>query len=148
MATARVDAVWAHDGVLDARDYKTGSVWHHRVADDPRAAVQLFVLAPVARERGLRLRLRYEHLAAGIDDDPEPWEPDDGELAAVEERLRTIVETMRAEETWRGVSDEPVCRYCRYRSICPDSASKTEPLWPSIGAFEPFDTEDAGSDER
>ena len=133
MATARVDAVWAHDGVLDARDYKTGNVWHQRVADDPRAAVQLFVLAPLAQERGLRLRLRYEHLAAGIDDDPEPWEPDEGELEAVSERLRTIVETMRAEETWRGVSDEPVCRHCRYRSICPDSASKTEPQWPSVG---------------
>jgi len=25
MATARIDAIWVHDGILDARDYKTGS---------------------------------------------------------------------------------------------------------------------------
>ena len=27
MATARIDAVWVHDGLLDARDYKTGRLW-------------------------------------------------------------------------------------------------------------------------
>ena len=31
MATARLDALWVHDGVLDARDYKTGRVWTDRV---------------------------------------------------------------------------------------------------------------------
>ena len=36
MATARIDAIWIHDGLLDARDYKTGSSWHERVADVPR----------------------------------------------------------------------------------------------------------------
>jgi hypothetical protein len=104
--------------------------------------VQLFVLAPLALERGLRLRLRYEHLAAGIDDDPEPWEPDEGELEAVDERLRAVVEAIRAEETWRGVSDEPVCRHCRYRSICPESASKTEPQWPAVGVLDEADNDD------
>jgi hypothetical protein len=33
MATARIDAIWIHDGVLDARDYKTGGRFADRVAD-------------------------------------------------------------------------------------------------------------------
>jgi hypothetical protein len=123
MATARLDAVWVHDGLLDCRDYKTGRVWHQRVADDPRALVQAWVLAPLARERGLRLRLRYEHLASEIDEDPEPWELGLDDLADVGERLRTTVEAMRAETDWKGVADEMVCRSCRYRVICPDSRS-------------------------
>ncbi len=38
MATARFDALWVYDGVLDARDYKTGQVWSDRVADDAAGA--------------------------------------------------------------------------------------------------------------
>ena len=88
MATARIDAIWIHDGLLDARDYKTGSLWHTRVCDVPAAKVQAFVLAPVARQRGLQLRLRYEYLQPEIDEDPEPWDPDVDDLEAVEEELR------------------------------------------------------------
>jgi hypothetical protein len=141
MAAARFDAVWVHDEMLDARDYKTGRVWHSRVADDPRALVQAWVLAKVAAERGLRLRLRYEHLATEADDDPDPWEPDVDELADVEHRLHEAVRAMHTEEQWRGVADEEVCRHCRYRSICPDSASPSEPLWPACD-----DLDDADAD--
>jgi hypothetical protein len=35
-----------------------------------------------------------------------------------------------------GVSDPEVCKHCRYRSICPDSALPGVPVWPSV------DTED------
>ncbi len=82
LVTARLDAVWTHDGLLDARDYKTGGVVTSRVADDPRAWLQAWVLAPEAQRRGLRLRLRYEHLATEIEEEPDPWEPDVDELAA------------------------------------------------------------------
>jgi hypothetical protein len=123
MATARLDAVWIHDGVLDARDYKTGKVWYPRVADDPRALVQAWVLGPVAERLGLRLQLRYEHLAAEVVDDPEAWELGPDELDSVEEHLRGHVERMQAEADWRGVAEESICRLCRYRSICPDSTS-------------------------
>jgi PD-(D/E)XK nuclease superfamily len=132
MATARLDAVWIHDGVLDARDYKTGKVWYPRVADDPKALVQAWVLGPAAAARGLRLRLRYEHLAAEIDDDPEPWELDTEDLDEVEERLRAQVEAMQGEGDWNGVAEDTICRTCNYRSICPDSASPGEPLWPAV----------------
>ena len=84
MATARIDAIWVHDGILDARDYKTGSLWHTRVADVPAAKVQAFVLAQAAAQRDLRLRLRYEYLQPEIADDPEPWEPYEDDLALVE----------------------------------------------------------------
>src|SRR4029077_788244 len=80
MATARIDAIWVHDGLLDARDYKTGRLWHERVADVPAAKVQAFVLDQAARRRGLRLRLRYEYLSADVLDDPDAWEPDPDDM--------------------------------------------------------------------
>jgi hypothetical protein len=132
LATARLDAVWIHDGILDARDYKTGSVLTSRVADDPRAWVQLWVLAPLATDRGLQLRLRYEHLSADIAEDPDAWEPDDDELLALDARLRDEVRAMRDAEGWPGVADPEVCTYCRFRSICPDSAMPGEPQWPAV----------------
>ena len=88
MATARIDALWIHDGLLDARDYKTGRLWHTRVCDVPAAKVQAYVLGRAAQRRGLRMRLRYEYLQPEVDEDPEPWEPDDDDLLAVEEELR------------------------------------------------------------
>jgi len=131
MATARFDALWAHDGLLDARDYKTGRVWYERISEDPRAQVQAWVLGPEADARGLRLRLRYEHLAGEVDDDPLPWEPDADELADVGARLHDTVVAMHAEEAWAGVHDDAICGTCRYRSICPDSAAPDTPSWPS-----------------
>ncbi len=132
MAVARIDAIWVHDGLLDARDYKTGSRWHEQVADVPAAKVQLYVLAKVAQRRNLRLRLRYEYLSPDIDDDPDPWEPDDDDLAAIEEDLRAAVESIWAQEAWRGVGEADICGRCRYRSICRDSATRGEPAWPVL----------------
>ena len=65
MATGRLDAVWQHNGLLEVRDYKTGSVVTERVADDPRARLQAWLAAPIAERLGLKLRIRYEHLAPG-----------------------------------------------------------------------------------
>lgn len=135
MATARIDAIWVHDGVLDARDYKTGRRWTDRVADVPAAHVQAFTLANAARTRGLHLRLRYEYLQAEIDDDPEPWDLDDDDLDAIEEELRAAVGRMWSETDWRGVNDADVCGTCRYRSICRDSATPGEPTWPVLAVI-------------
>ncbi len=132
MATARIDAVWIHDGLLDARDYKTGALWHERVADVPAAKVQAFVLGEAARRRDLRLRLRYEYLSADVADDPDPWEPDADDLVAVEEELRAAVERMRTRDDWAGVADAKICARCAYRSICRDSAAPSEPTWPVL----------------
>jgi RecB family exonuclease len=131
MATARFDALWSHDGILDARDYKTGRVWSDDTAHDDQARLQAFVLAPMAAAAGLRLRVAFEHLAAEIADDPDPFEPDDDDLAAIEEELRAIVAEIRTER-FAGVADPEVCRHCRYRSICPDSATPSEPIWPTV----------------
>jgi hypothetical protein len=132
MAFARIDAIWVHDGLLDARDYKTGGRFNDRVADISAARVQAFVLGPAAQARGLRLRLRYEYLQPEIDDDPEPWELDDDDLATVEEEIRLAVARMWEESDWKGVADRDICGTCRYRSICRDSATPGEPSWPVL----------------
>jgi hypothetical protein len=132
MATARIDAIWKHDGLLDARDYKTGALHYERVADVPAAKVQAFVLDEAARKRGLRLRLRYEYLSPDVPDDPEAWEPDPDDMAAIEEELRSVVERMRTNDDWAGVADATLCARCPYRSICRDSAARGEPAWPVL----------------
>jgi RecB family exonuclease len=137
MATARIDALWVHDGLLDARDYKTGRLWHTRVCDVPAAKVQAYVLGRAAQRRGLRMRLRYEYLQPEVDEDPEPWEPDDDDLLAVEEELRSAVERMWNYDDWPGVNDADVCRTCQYRSICRDSAARGVPSWPVLATTEP-----------
>lgn len=132
MATARFDALWVHDGVLDARDYKTGQVWSDRVADDKQARLQAWVLAPLADARGLTLRITFEHLAAEVLDDPEPFEPDADDLRAIEEELRLEVAAIRETTEFAGAADTEVCRRCRYRSICPDSTVPGVPVWPTV----------------
>jgi PD-(D/E)XK nuclease superfamily len=130
LATARFDAVWAHDGILDVRDYKSGRVAEHAVGHDPQAQLQAWVAAPHAAERGLRLQLRYEHLATEVLEDPDPWEPTDEDLTAVEEQLTVVVGAMLAERAFAGVNDAAVCTHCGYRSICDESAAPGVPSWP------------------
>ena len=133
MATGRLDAVWQHDGLLEVRDYKTGSVVTDRIADDPRARLQAWLAAPIALRLGLQVRVRYEHLAAEILDDPEPFEPDAEDLEAIEEELRVTaaeIHAAAAEPAFPGVAETEVCGFCRYRSICPESAAPGVPTWP------------------
>jgi PD-(D/E)XK nuclease superfamily len=132
MVAGRIDAVWVHDGLLDARDYKTGRPYGERVAHDRRARLQAWLLAPLATREGLQLHIRYEYLAAEVPDDPEPFEPDADDLEAIEEDLRVVAESICREREWRGVADAEVCGHCRYRSICPDSATPSEPMWPQV----------------
>jgi len=137
VASARIDAAWVHDGILDVRDYKTGGVSTDRVADDRRARLQAFVMAPVAERLGVRLRLRYEQLASEIVDDPEEWEPDDDDLDAVHDEIVALVGAIREADRldeWSGVADPAVCGWCRYRSLCPDSAAPGLPGWPRVDA--------------
>jgi len=131
MATGRLDALWRHDGIYDVRDYKTGRPMVDRLADDPRARLQAWLVAERAARRGLRVRVRYEYLAPEVDDDPEPFEPDDDDLVAIESELLETVRSMRAEEAWIGVAEREICRHCEYHSICPDSATPGEPSWPT-----------------
>ncbi len=136
VATARLDAVWEHDGILDVRDYKTGRVAPYPVHEDRGARLQAWVAAPQAAARGLQLRLRYEHLAAEVVDDPEPWEPSEDDLAAIEADLAATVTAMRAERDFRGVADAAVCGYCSFRAICDESATPAAPTWPEPPSVE------------
>ena len=132
MATARIDALWLHNGVLDAHDYKTGRLWSDRVSEDRQARLQAWVLAPLAARLGARVRISFEHLSVEVTDDPEPFEPDADDLLAIEEELRSAVASMRDDEHYAGVGDAATCVHCRYRSICTDSATPGEPGWPRV----------------
>ncbi len=132
MASARIDALWKYDDVLDAHDYKTGRAWDHKLSDDTQARVQAWVLAPMARALGLRLRISFEYLSAEVTMQPAPFEPEPEDLDGIEQELRSTVAAMRAETEFAGVADPEVCGYCRYRSICPDSAARSEPVWPVV----------------
>jgi hypothetical protein len=60
------------------------------------------------------------HLATEVVEDPEPWEPTDDELAAIEAELIDAVEAMLAERTFTGV-DDAVCGRSAYPSIWHES---------------------------
>lgn len=122
LATARIDAIWIHDGLLDARDYKTGRLMEEPVGNSLAARIQAFVLAPIAETRGLRLRIRHEYLGADVEDDPESFEPDEEQLAAIANELHTIAGDIRKEQDFTGVSDLAICSRCKYRSICRDAS--------------------------
>lgn len=139
MAAARLDAVWLHGGVLDVRDYKTGRPHVERVGDDRRARLQAWLSAPLAAAHGARVRVRYEHLAPEVTDDPEPFEPDDEDLARIEAELVEIVAAMRVPGDPDGVADPAVCGWCAHRSLCRDSAAPAAPGWAA-----PPDPETAG----
>lgn len=126
LAAASIDAIWIHDGLLDARDYKTGTGGAFDISGDVRARVQAWLLEPMATRRGLRLRLRYEFLAPEASEDPAPWDPEPEELIAIDEELRSIADAMRTEREFVGCREPAVCRTCGYRSICVDAALTQE----------------------
>jgi RecB family exonuclease len=143
MVTGRIDALWIHDGIVDARDYKTGGPpASDEVRDDLRARLQAWLLAERAARRGLRLRVRYEYLSAEVDDDPQPFEPDTDDLVAVEDELRSVAAEIWSEGEFAGVAEREVCAWCRYRSICPQSAAPAVPSWP----LPPDDVRETGDD--
>jgi hypothetical protein len=143
MATARLDALWAHDGLLDAHDYKTGRAWDHTLSDDTQARLQAWVLEPLARTLGLRPRITFEYLSPEVTTQPEPFEPEPEDLQAIGEELQATVVAMHAETQFAGIGDAEVCGYCRYRSICPDTAAPSVPDWP---VFETDDEDPADAD--
>jgi hypothetical protein len=146
LATARVDALWLHPGVLEVRDYKTGRV-PEAVRDDPAARLAAWVAAPAARARGAALRVTYEALGAG-GGDPEPFEVDDDDLEAITAELSRLAAAIRAEETFAGIADPDCCRWCGYRSVCPDrppAVPADGPSWPAPPAGGATGTDDAGA---
>ncbi|HET7653780.1 MAG TPA: PD-(D/E)XK nuclease family protein [Acidimicrobiales bacterium] len=121
MLTGRIDALWAHGGVLAAHDYKTGTPRVQRLGDLLAARVQAWLLAPLAAERGLRIRIVFEHLDTSVHDQPDPYEPEDEDLAAIGDELRAIASAIRDETRFTGSGDPADCRWCAYRAVCRDA---------------------------
>ena len=98
MASARIDALWRYDDVLDAHDYKTGRAWDHRLSDDITGArCRRGYSRPLADALGLRLRISFEYLSAEVTMQPAPFEPEPEDLDDIEQELRTMVAAMHAE---------------------------------------------------
>ena len=85
------------------------------------------------RAGALRLRIRYEYLAAEGSKNAEPWEPDEEDLSGIEEWSTNLFTEIRSSSL-HGVAEEKRCRACSFRSICTDSAAPSEPVWPALGA--------------
>jgi hypothetical protein len=134
MVTGTIDAIWSHGGLLDARDYKCGTPQVASLRESAAARVQAWLLAPLAHELGLQLRLRHEQLAPDATEDPDPIEPDAEDLQEISSELIGLADAVGAERDWHGVSAEPVCRTCSYRSVCPDDASRraVQPFGPKV----------------
>jgi hypothetical protein len=133
MLTGRIDALWAHGGVLAAHDYKTGVPRVQRLGDLLAARVQAWLLAPLAARRGLRIRIVFEHLDTSVHDWPDPYEPEEEDLAAVGDELRAIAAAIRDETAFTGTGDPVDCRWCAYRLVCRDA--------PAPAAAPAFDTD-------
>lgn len=132
MLTGRIDALWVHGGVLAAHDYKTGVPRVDRLGDLLAARVQAWLLAPfAARNGGLRIRIVYEHLDASVHDWPDPYEPEDEDLAAVGDEVRAIATAIRAETDFGGSGDPADCRWCAYRPVCRDAPAGPGAATPS-----------------
>jgi hypothetical protein len=120
LVTGRIDAVWAHGGILDARDYKTGLAYYERVADDLAARVQAFLLAPLAAEHSLSLRITYEHLNG--EPSPDLWDVEDEDVEAARAELHRLATEIAEEENFAGCDNRLVCANCRFQS-CTDRAA-------------------------
>jgi RecB family exonuclease len=141
MATGRIDALWRNGPWLEAHDYKTGFPFVEQVGHDLAARLQAWLIAPLAAAEGLQIRVRYQHLAAEVDDDPQPFEPDAADLDAIEDELRLLVEAIRDERTFTGIgpTDPAGCARCAYRSICADSPHRQPPTWSAPAEPAPAD---------
>ncbi|MFZ4516661.1 MAG: PD-(D/E)XK nuclease family protein, partial [Acidimicrobiia bacterium] len=142
IAGARYDAIWIHDGLLDVRDYKTGGAMPYRVADDPRARLQAWILAPIAESLGVQVSIRYEMLAPEIEDDPEPFVPEPDDLDAITHELHEAAQQV-AGDTFIAQPDPVTCGYCPYRSICTHSEAPGTPQWPTIESEHEYKSVDA-----
>lgn len=121
MLTGRIDALWAHGGVLAAHDYKTGVPRVDRLGDLLAARVHAWLVAPLAARRGLRVRIVFEYLDASVHEWPDPYEPEDEDLAAIGDELRAVAATIRDETAFTGSGEPADCRWCPYRSVCRDA---------------------------
>ena len=119
-ATARFDALWRRDGVLEARDYKTGQRLVDRVADDVSARVQAWILEPQAAREGRQLVVRQEFLEPSVGEDPEPFVPDAHDFEEIGEFLGVTAYRIASETEFRGDGEAEVCSWCPTRETCPD----------------------------
>jgi len=120
LMTGRMDAIWTHDGLLDARDYKTGRVQSERTSEDWLARVQAWLLEPLAREKNLRLKVRHEYLAAEVRQQPEPFEPEDEDLDETGQWISQIADEIY-NSNFDATDQVAVCARCEYSESCPES---------------------------
>ena len=131
-----IDALWVHDGVLDARDYKTGQVWSdQRRPTTARRGSRRGCSRRSPRRAGSGCGSRSSTSRPTCVEDPEPFEPDADDLRAIEEELRADGRARCAPRPTSRASPTPTCAdpAATARSA-PTRPSPGVPVWPMVEA--------------
>jgi hypothetical protein len=120
LLTGRVDALWEHDnGLIEVRDYKTGSAAaHHERADDP--AIEVYALLAAVQYPGRPIRVTYEFLGDRTDDNERLHSIDVTVdlLRAARHRIERTAEMIRKEQQFAATPDARQCPRCPYQERC------------------------------
>jgi CRISPR/Cas system-associated exonuclease Cas4 (RecB family) len=129
LLTGRVDALWLHDdGVVEVRDYKTGSP-SSALEDDEGALV--YALLAAANFPGRRVRITYEYLGVRSRREVTELNPDSRLLSlyVTPQLLRHAMQlvddtasSIRKEQVFTATPTTTGCRSCPYRLNCQPAA--------------------------
>jgi PD-(D/E)XK nuclease superfamily len=129
LVTGRVDALWRHDdGVIEVRDYKTGTP-SPSLDDDEGALV--YALLAAANYPGRRVRITYEYLGTRSRPDVTAQHPDarllslDVTREVLQRAMKLVDDTatlIRREQTFSAAPTEIGCRNCPFRANCQPAA--------------------------
>lgn len=121
----RIDALWLYDdGLLEVRDYKSGSV-PDTLDDDPAALIYglLALTHPVAayKQRVQRVRVTYEALRAA-DSTTVSLDVNGDVIRRALSLIQNVDEQIRREKRFHATPSPGACGTCAYRFSCPFSA--------------------------
>jgi RecB family exonuclease len=124
LVNGRVDALWQHDdGILEVRDYKTGSALHEL---DNDIGALMYALLAAANHPGRPIRVSYEYLGnepEAVADRLVSLDVTKQHLLLARHRLDSAVEQIRKEQQFLPTPDVHTCKWCPYASNC-DAALK------------------------
>ena len=122
----RLDVAPAGD--LRVVDYKTGKAPPERFRDEPLFQMKFYALVLWRQHGRVPRRLQLVYLGSG---DVVTYDPDEGELLAVERKVRALWEAIDlATRTGEWLPRRSkLCGWCDHREVCPEFGG-TPPVYP------------------